>query len=89
MVIHARPGLLDAEGIAADDQPLAQILDHAGGGRAAESVGDRRLADAADAIRGDDLADDGVQHAGLDEVDVDLNDLHRRSLAADPSRHAF
>ena len=63
--------------IAADDHPLAEVLDHSRGGGAAEPVGDRRFADSRDAFVGHQLDDHRVELAGRDEVDVEGIDFHR------------
>ena len=55
---------------------LGEVLDHAGGRSAADAVGDRRFADAGDALVGYELDDDRMQLARRDEVDVRAFDFH-------------
>ena len=77
VVVHLRPERFDSRRIAADDHSLGEVLDHSRRRRAAEAVGDRRFADAGDALVGHQLDDDRMQLARRDEVDVDGVDFHR------------
>jgi Arc/MetJ family transcription regulator len=75
VIVHLGPQFFDSRRVAADDA-LREVLRHAGGRSPADTVGDRRFADAGDALVGFDLDDDRVQLARRDEVDVRSFDFH-------------
>ena len=76
MVVHLRPYFLDAERVAAEQDGLREVLDHARRRRRAVAVGNGGLADATQAGVGDNFREHRVQATDPHEIDVDLHDLH-------------
>ena len=81
MIINLAPQRLDAQRVDANHVSFDDILQHAGGTGAADTVGDTGLAQPGDADVGLELEQDRPDAAALDEVDASGCELHRRILA--------